>query len=73
MGRKKNEIEKQREAYEGDLALLGNARAYMALVYERIDATQVLDIHHVTAPALEDIKRADELIRCVQTRIGERK
>lgn len=69
-GRKKHEAEVAREWIETDLAKLGNARVYLRLVSDRLES---ISLHAgLVTPAIEDLRRAELLIRQVQARIAAR-
>lgn len=66
MARIKNDLEQNREFLEGQLGRLGNARAYLHLVCERVDVAARLGQAEILEPALEDLACVDRLITSVQ-------
>lgn len=70
-GRVSNEDETERERWEGELALLGNARVYAGLIRERmVSAIQHEDVG-VLRVALEDMRKLERLI--IQTQLWIKK
>lgn len=72
MARWRNDIEAERELIEADLGCLGNARATLHLVSERIHAAARSGQGTILTPALDDLQRVEHLITQVQGRIGGR-
>ncbi len=71
MARLKIEASGKLEQLEGKLAALGNARVYLRLVSERINAAaRMSDRPAMLAPALDDLCQVDALIRQVQVQLS---
>lgn len=71
MARLKLEDSKRLEMLEGDLALLGNARVYLEMVFDRVKDGAVLQ-PELLIPAMQDMQQMDLLLRKVQKRLTER-
>jgi len=71
-GRKNSNDEAEREMVETDLAALGTARVILRLIYERVAIASEDGSGRVLVPALDDLCRAERLIRTVQARIAAR-
>jgi hypothetical protein len=69
-GRIKTDCEHARELVEADLAALGNARVYLRLVTERLQVISQRGQGSLVDPAVDDLHRADTLIKQVQVRIA---
>lgn len=62
-----------RYACEDDQALLGSARVYLDLVGDRINAQlQMIPSAGILAPALDDLRQAQRLIKRAQRNIASR-
>lgn len=61
-----------REALEGDLAGLGNARVFLRLVGERLKVANRMETTGLLGPALDDLAQAERLIVSVQGRLKAR-
>lgn len=65
-----DDVEAVREAWEGELARLGNARILLKLVRERVRHAAVRQCE-LLSPALDDLVQIDGLLRQVQRQIGD--
>jgi len=70
MARPMKDDEMRREELEGDLAALGNVRVYLRLIGDRVRSiSEMIGRPEMLLPALQDLYRADTLVRGVQERI----
>jgi hypothetical protein len=69
-GRFDTRLETHREAVEGDLADLGNARVYLDLIRTRVRHAARAGHRELLFPALEDLLRVEQLVTNVQRRIS---